>query len=145
MSPSAFSFRYSTSCGGGVRAGTPPFPRSLSTPQTVSPLLQGGWVAYLPECVKLGPLRNAVFARLVLADEVVVHSFPIDQRQCIRAQLLPGSQPGRRRGCHPDNHLGPWGYPPNGTRFPHIYPTGSAPQSPMEKWQGLWEPRSGPT
>lgn len=106
------------------------------------------WVAYLPERVKLGPLGNAVFARLVLADEVVVHSLPIDQRQCIGALLLPGSQPGGGwRGCHPYNHTGPL---PRGAlllrpQFPHTRPMGSAPQSLMEKWQGLRELRSGPT
>lgn len=64
-------------------------PAPYATPQT-----QGRWAAYLPERVKLGPLRNTVFARLVLADKVVVHSFPIDQGQCISALLLPGPQPG---------------------------------------------------
>ena len=147
MSPSAFSFRYSTSYGGWGQGWDSPLPQEPEHPQTASPLQQGGWAAYLPECVKFGPLGNAVFARLVLADEVVVHSLPIDQRQRVCARLFPGSQPGRRRrrGCHPNNHLGPWWFPPNGTQFPHIHPMGSAPQSLMEKRQGLWEPRSGPT
>lgn len=37
-----------------------------------------GWPTYLPERVKLGAFWNAVFACLVLADEVVVHGFPVD-------------------------------------------------------------------
>jgi hypothetical protein len=51
------------------------------------------WAAYLPERVKLGAFGDAVLASLVLADEIVVYSFPIDQGQCICALLLPGPQP----------------------------------------------------
>lgn len=58
------------------------------------------WVAYLPERVKLGAFGDAVLASLVLADEIVVHSFLIDQGQCICALLLPGPQPEGQKGCH---------------------------------------------
>ena len=143
MSPSAFSFRYSTSCRGKGRQGPAPLsPRSLSTLPCVS--LTTEWaVAHLPQRVKLGPLWYAVFARLVLANEVVVHCFPIDQRQCIRALLFPGPQPGGdKEGRSPLQPPGPllW-CPPTGPQFPHIH-TLWAPQSFMEKQLGLGEPRS---
>lgn len=76
---------------------------SSSPPQEPEHLAKGspsqqrgrrGRAAHLPECVKLGPLGYAVLARLVLTDEVVVHGFPIDQRQRVRALLFPGPQPG---------------------------------------------------
>lgn len=78
---------------------------AFSTPKSQAPhhrVLFGAWPAYLPESVKLGALRDAELARLVLADEIVVHGFPIDQGQRVCTLLLPGPQPegGRRVSPH---------------------------------------------
>lgn len=78
----------------GVSGGAPAPPKPSTLPQG-SPQ---NVAAYLPERVKLGAFRDAVLAGLVLADEIVVHGFPIDQGQRVCALLLPGPQPEGRGG-----------------------------------------------
>lgn len=78
----------------GVSGGPPPRPSRAHYHR----VLLRTWAAYLPERVKLGAFRDAVLAGLVLADEIVVHGFPIDQGQRVCALLLPGPQPEGRGG-----------------------------------------------
>lgn len=70
-------------------------------------MLLGAWLAYLPQSVKLGALWDAELARLVLADEIVVHGFPIDQGQRICTLLLPGPQPEGGGRVSPHSNGGP--------------------------------------
>lgn len=85
----------------GVRQG-------LLNPQEPGTPSQGApyWPAYLPESVKLGSFGDAELARLVLADEIVVHSFPIDQGQRVCTLLLPGPQPEGRGRVSPHSNGG---------------------------------------
>lgn len=147
MSPSAFSFRYSTSYGGGVRAGTPLFPREPESWNFKQPLpSKNRAVRLISHSVSNLVPSNAVFARLVLADEVVVHSFPIDQRQRVylapfRGLSLAG---GVRGGSHPTTSQAPGESPPNGT-CAHTWPRACVhPRASWRSGRGLWEPRSGP-
>lgn len=83
---------------------------AFSTPRSQAPhhrVLLGAWPAYLPESVKLGAFGDAELARLVLADEIVVHGFPIDQGQGVCTLLLPGPQPetGGRVSPHSNGGL----------------------------------------
>lgn len=83
--------------------------KAFSTPRSRAPhhrVLLGVWPAYLPESVKLGSFGDAELARLVLADEIVVHSFPIDQGQRVCTLLLPGPQPEGRGRVSPHSNGG---------------------------------------
>lgn len=130
MRPSALSFKYSTSCRGGgqerASGGPPPSPRTPGVPCTGAQW--GG--SHLPQRVELGALGDAELAGLVLADQVVVHGFPVDEGQRIGALLLPGPQPGGTEGGRGVTPQSP-GSPLHGVSGPRTPPYGRHTPEPL--------------